>query len=196
MRLLSLDTSSVCVGYAVFDDKRLVTFGKHVQVGKEHGEKFSTFLQWLIALLKLHKPDAVVVELPFGGPRRGYTYGVLMQYIAVVMLAHFDVFGKELPDQNKVQAKKVKLMMEVESGKNHDQNKQIMVDRVNRLFKLNLKFVKKDPHKKLSQDDIADAIAVGHTWLLLRETPNELNRRPVNRRNRVRTRTRKASPRR
>ena len=48
----------------------------------------------------------------------------------------------------------------------YDLRKKAMVDRINELYGLDLRFKADDKTKKVSQDDTADGIAVGRAWLL------------------------------
>jgi hypothetical protein len=145
------------------------------------------------------QPDTIVVEAPFAG--RGRAFGVLVQYMAVVTMAHFEVYGYELPVAQRLQPRIVKAALGVESSKlknknlAHDANKRNMVEHINGLYGLNLTFSPKDKTKRTSGDDVADAIAVVHAWLHKGQTPDE-PRRPAAKPNRRRARTKKAAPRR
>jgi len=163
-RLVALDLSSVCVGYAVFDDRKLVGKGKYRQQGKDHGEKLLNFRGWLLRLLKRTHPQHVVFEAPYAGRRR-FTYGVLMLYVGVVLACHFEVFEQEVPAQNRIQPNVVKRTLKMAKGDDHEDRKRLMVDEINKLYDLKLRFKPNDKTKAVSDDDIADAIAVGRTWL-------------------------------
>lgn len=165
MRTLALDLSSTCVGYAVFENLDLYKYGKFLQKGKDHGEKFSHFAPWLLAIYELFQPDNVLVELPHGG-NRGRAFEVLTQYVAVVLLTHFQFFQKELPDSHRLYPTTIKAQLKVVSAKDHDKNKAIMVERINGMFDLALYYSPYEKSKLKNDDDIADAIALGVAWLL------------------------------
>lgn len=164
-KVLGLDISSKFVGWAVFEDLEPRQHGLYRQQGKDHGEKLHTYLNWLLGIFKEFKPDNVVIELPFAGRRRK-TFGILTLYTAVTMLAHWRYFSRELPEDNKLQAREIKHLMQVTKGEDHDENKQIMTDAINRLFGLNLRFDATDTSKRYSEDDIADSYAVVLSWLI------------------------------
>lgn len=164
-RMLALDVSSVAVGWAVFDGQELGEYGKYRQEGKEHGEHLMHFGAWLLEVLAAYKPDYMVVEMPYAGRRR-YTYGVLMMYFGAVIRAHFEHFGFEMPTEDRVAAHAVKRLLEMPKGSDHENRKRMMVNEINWLYGLNLKFKAKDKTKKVSDDDIADAIAVGRARLI------------------------------
>jgi hypothetical protein len=55
--------------------------------------------------------------------------------------------------------------MKVKKGMDHDDNKKIMVRRINSIYGLHLKFIK-NKSKSHNDDDVADAIALLHSWWL------------------------------
>lgn len=191
-RYIGLDTSSKCIGWALFEGTRLLKYGKIQLKGESHGQRLLQAYSELHDLFKASNSDAVFVEMPY----RSSSYGILMWYIASVLLAHYAAYGRELPKQNMLQSKSVKAVMGVEAGKNHDHNKKIMVAKVNEQFGLSLKFTPKDKDKKVSTDDIADAIAVGWTGIQKDLAANEPRRRPYSKSGYASTSTRKAPSRR
>lgn len=191
-RVIGLDTSSKCIGWALFEGTRLLKFGKFQLEGADHGQKLLQAYSELYDLFKASKADSVYVEMPY----RSSAYGILMWYIGVVLLAHYAVYTREIPKGNKLQSRAIKTAMGVEAGKNHDHNKQIMVSKVNEQFGLSLKFKAGDKAKLLSGDDIADAIAAGWTGVQKEILDHEQRRRLHTKSNRPRTSTRKAKTRR
>lgn len=167
--MVALDVSSVAVGWAGFEGTNLAGYGKYIQIGKEHGQKLWNFRGFLLELLETHQPDHLVVEMPYAGRRR-YTYGVLMLYLSVVLQTHWEFFGYEMPSEDRVAAHQVKRRMQMPKGTDHENRKRLMVNEINQLYGLNLKFKAKDKTKKVSDDDIADAIAVGRARLLQEDT--------------------------
>lgn len=164
-RVLALDTSSVCVGWALFEDGRLLHYGRHHHPAGDHGEKLATFRDWLKMVVQQYRPAQVLYEKPFAGRRRN-AFGVLSMYVAVLLLVHWEAFGIELPDVNAVPAREVKRRNKMRKGKDHEQNKKLGVLLANRLYGLRLKYKNKDKTKKVSQDDTADAILLGRSWFV------------------------------
>lgn len=187
-RILGLDSSSKAVGWALFEGERLIRRGKYIQQGDDHGEKLYHFYRFLCDLYAQHKPSQVVVELPFSAGR-GKAFAVLIRYFGMIEAAHFAHFEQELPKENRLHPKVVKALLEVKPTNNHDRNKAMMVKEINSLYGLNLRF--HPNNKSVSDDDIADAIALVHAWLLKEKMRTDV-RRPPTRQNRNRTRTRKA----
>lgn len=164
-RVLALDTSSTCVGWAIFDDGKLLYHGRYRQKGRAHGEKLRDFRLWLLGMYTQYAPAQIVYEKPFAGRRRN-TFGVLTMYVTIVLLTHYELNSCELPEGNAVAARDVKRRNEMRKGKNHEQNKKLGVLLANKLYGLRLKFKSKDKTKKISQDDEADAILLGRAWLI------------------------------
>lgn len=163
---LGLDISSVCVGYAIFDNLDYKTHGKFIQQGEHHGERLHNFSIWLEELFNRYQPTNVVVELPHGGFRAARTYIVLSMYLAILMAQHYKVFQRELPKQNQLYPKSVKSELALPLSGDHDTNKRIMVDYVNKVFRLSLRCNPADKTKQSTDDDSADAIGLTVAWLL------------------------------
>lgn len=166
--ILCLDISSVCIGWAVFHGEQLRFHGKYATQGTGHGERLMYFSEWLLERLCEYEPSDVIVEEPYPGRFRN-AYAVLMQYISVVLAVHFRWSGMELPGENRVPAARVKQVLEMPKGADHEARKRAMVLEINRLYGLSLKFKADDAKKRTSDDDTADAIALGRCWLLLEE---------------------------
>jgi Holliday junction resolvasome RuvABC endonuclease subunit len=163
-RLLALDVSSVTVGWAVFDDSALLRFGKWHPPGDDgtHAERLSNYLHWLELMLEEWDVDLLVVERPYSARNRK-AFFVLSRYFGVAEIAHWRYFAAELPDEQSIQPKAVKDELgAVRDGLTYEGRKKLMVDIVNDLYDLHLKY---KPRSKQSDDDVADAIAVGHAWL-------------------------------
>lgn len=174
-RVLAFDVSSVCVGWSLFVDGRLHDYGKYLQVGQGHGERLVRYLQWLREVFDTLKPTAVTVEAPYQS-RNPVSYAVLTLYRAALLMAHVWYFGRELPDNAQLPAYLVKRGLGVERAmakdrdKRHAENKKLVIEEINRLYDTRFRYVDGDAKKKKSEDDIADAVAVGHVWLALHES--------------------------
>jgi len=160
--MLALDVSSVCVGWALFHGAKLRSFGKYLQQGKAHGEKLAEFEDWLLQMLDQTDPEILVVEAPYAGRRR-FAFGVLMMYYGIVQMAHLRWKGFELPDEHRVAAHQVKRLLDLPKGATHTDRKIVALERINTMYGLSLVF---SENKKHSDDDTADAIAVGHAYLV------------------------------
>lgn len=162
-RVLALDVSSKCVGWAVFDNGVLTQHGRYVQQGEGHGERMMRFHTWLHETLAGTAPTFLIYEEPYRG-RNGAVYGLLSRYAGVVETVHFEHFASEMPAHAIVRAKDVKRAIGAKKGRSHEQNKKIVLLLINQVFGLSLKYKTNDPTKRISQDDEADAIALNWAW--------------------------------
>lgn len=61
-RILSLDDSTTITGWSVFDDDKLVGFGKFQCDKRNPTERISEMKQWMLSMLAKWKPDLVAIE--------------------------------------------------------------------------------------------------------------------------------------
>lgn len=164
-RVFGLDVSSTTVGWCVFDGATVVAYGKFHPKGRPkcHGEKLASYARWLRGMLETHKPDEMVVEVPYSGRRR-FTYGILMMYLGVGLQQYFEYFGCEMPATSRIMPHAVKRLLRVKKQLTYEQRKKQMVLFVNACHQLDLQYKAKDKGK-VSDDDIADAIALVQAWL-------------------------------
>lgn len=158
---LALDLSSSCIGWAVGADRKVARFGKFVFKSTAGiGEKLCALEEWLLALLLTFMPDRLLIEKVLS--RRGNTTQRHAEVLGIVRKVWYEITATELLDSWLISSVTVKNIMKVKRGANHDQNKRIMVDKVNQLYSLGLRF---DPNSKYkSDDDTADALAVLTTY--------------------------------
>lgn len=162
-RVLALDSSSRACGWAVFDNGELVEYGHYRQQGEGHGERLTNYASWLAQMFQDWQPTRVIYEAPYQGRMRN-TYGILSRYVGVIEAVHFAWSGREFEKEEAVPAHLVKKAIGAQKGKDHEQNKKIVLLLVNKRFGLNLRFKGNDISKKVTQDDDADAIALNWAW--------------------------------
>lgn len=167
-RVLALDVSSRCVGWSEFSGGTLHRYGKFVVPGTpgHHGERLQEFRVWLARLLRDLEPTVLIYEAPYSGRMR-HTFGVLSRYAGVVEALHWEHFGTELLEPQAVPARTVKRAIQAPKGKTHEENKRIVLRLVNERFGLSLRYKDNDPNKRVTEDDVADAIALNWAWHLL-----------------------------
>lgn len=158
-RILALDVSGSCTGWALGLYGKLESYGKYIQKQSgSKGKKLAQFAEWFSSLLEAKKPTIILIEKPYRG-RNSNVLANLSKFIAVVELCAFLTLDLELKDEWFLDPRAIKKALQVQRGKDYDDNKRIMVNRINQLFGLKLKY-SKSKSKKLSDDDVADAIAV------------------------------------
>lgn len=166
-RVLGLDISSQCVGWALFKDGALESYGKFNPRGRNtyHGEKLESFRDWLLGVLTNVDPKDLVIEAAYQGPR-SRAFPTLQLYQAVVLGVYFQHYRCEMPDANRVYPKSIKTTLGIPTIRQYESRKKYMVNWVNRVYKLDLRYKRSDRTARVSDADSADAIAVVHAWLL------------------------------
>lgn len=172
--MLALDSSSRACGWAIFDNGELVTYGHYTQRGDGHGERLANFATWLQQMFEEWKPSRTIYEAPYQGRMRN-TYGILSRYVGVIEAVHYACFGREFEKEEAVPAHLVKKAIGAQKGRDHEQNKKIVLLLVNKRFGLNLRFKGNDINKKVTQDDDADAIALNWAWHRLYRTGDAMD---------------------
>lgn len=166
MIVLSLDVSGAATGWAVGINGKIEAYGKFIgKTTNSKSKQFYDYSVWLEALLLARSPDIVIIERPF----RGRNSNVLVQiskFIAIAEHTIYKTLGIEMRPEWMLDPKIVKKALKVKKGRDHDDNKKIMVKRINSIYGLHLKFVK-NKAKSYNDDDISDAIALLHAWWLL-----------------------------
>jgi Holliday junction resolvasome RuvABC endonuclease subunit len=157
----------VCVGWALFEEGQLISYGKFHPQGRErfHGPRLESFRQWLEQILAETHPTFVVVEAPYRG-RNGKTYGILSMYLGMVLAVHYAHFGRELDRTCAVQPKQIKHILRLPIRRQYRDRKRQAVDWANRVYGLNLRFKDNDARAQINDADTADAIAVATAWIL------------------------------
>jgi Holliday junction resolvasome RuvABC endonuclease subunit len=172
-KLLALDVSSTCTGWAYFESGQLKAHGKRRMEGKSHSEKLSSFLDWVLQMFNQLNPTEITFEAPFQG-RHANAYGVLSMYKAVMLLCHWRFMTRPFPEENQLPAHIIKKVLGVPKAKGgttderHKANKRAVIKVINGLYGTSFRFAEgTEKTAQRSEDDIADAVAVGHTWYTL-----------------------------
>lgn len=174
-RIMALDISGAATGWAFGVDRNLKGYGKFIsnlKAGK--GERLYDFALWIGELLETHQPEIVLIERPFLG-RNSHVLANLSKFIAVAELRAFQHLGLTVEDEWFLDPKKIKNLLNVKKPKGskttqqrYDSNKKLMVQHINKLYGLRLKYTK-NKSKKHNDDDIADAIGIWAAWWKLQE---------------------------
>jgi Holliday junction resolvasome RuvABC endonuclease subunit len=187
MKLLALDLSSSCTGWALFniEEKQLLSFGsipKRSGKGKTKYRKLLNSLRNMVSdvldVIKVHEPDKIVIEeINRGSSRLGQKTldGVhfllldkLEDYIDKVNYIDSDgkvgwrtKLGLKLSPIQKLKNKELKQLNKQLKTKIKNKNiitkKDLAIDYVNKRFNLQL---------SLEQNDIADSIGLGIAFIL------------------------------
>ena len=175
MRVIALDVSGSSTGWAYGDGRELLEWGKFISnLRRSRGQRLHEFFEWLAELFTEYQPEVILVEKPFLG-RNSNVLANLSKFVAMVEAQAYGSVGLALDPTWFVDPRQVKKLLKVKKSvvkkstkAKHDDNKQLMVRRINELYGLGLKYGK-NKSKKYNDDDIADAIAVWHAWWLLQK---------------------------
>lgn len=157
-RDLGLDLGSRCLGWGFGIDKKLIKYGKFVfKSNASTGNKLEALYVCIDTLVTSLQPTRIIIEKP--PTRRGSTTARLHEQLGIIraVWARYRD-GEDIKPSWLLAPKTIKRALEVRSGVNHKDNKKIMVNKVNELYNLKLKFAQNSRYD--SDDDIADAIAV------------------------------------
>lgn len=154
---MGLDLSSSCVGWAFGIKPNPMYWGKLVfRTNAEVGEKLFAFDEFLGEMFKSLHPDRLFVEKVL--TRKGKTTERHLEIMGIVRSVWREYSQEEILPSWIIPARTVKNALQVERGRDHDANKLIMVNKINDLYHLNLKFHNKSKYQ--SDDDTADALAI------------------------------------
>lgn len=164
--LLALDISSRAVGWAVFRNGELSHYDKWVLPHlKGHGCRLCVFREDLLRAFAEYNPTAVYWEAPYQGRAR-HAFAVLSAYVGMLKATYYEWAGTDIDEEHGIPAHLVKRRIGARRGRSHEENKRIVVTLVNEQFGLSLRYKADDARKTISDDDVADAIAVGWAALL------------------------------
>jgi Holliday junction resolvasome RuvABC endonuclease subunit len=164
-KTLGLDMSSNKSGYALFDDKKLITYGLWEPKDKmEWRDRVIYMGEQLDDLLKANKIDQVYCEdvpLMMKNPQtlkilcalQGVLMGVCVANNVKVTFISVSTWRSALGLFDKTQ-----------KGKERDEMKQKSIEMANKIFGLNL--VYKSPSSKYNCDDISDSILIAYSQIL------------------------------
>jgi Holliday junction resolvasome RuvABC endonuclease subunit len=164
-KTLGLDMSSNKSGYALFDDKKLITYGLWEPKDKmEWRDRVIYMGEQLDDFLKANKIDQAYCEdvpLMMKNPQtlkilcalQGVLMGVCVANNVKVTFISVSTWRSALGLFDKTQ-----------KGKERDEMKQKSIEMANKIFGLNL--VYKSPSSKFNQEDEADAILVAYSQIL------------------------------
>lgn len=163
MRILALDISSSATGWAYGYDNKLIAYGKYItKQSGERGKRLYEFSEWIERLVKEKNPELIIIERPFRG-RNSNVLAILSKFVAVAEIAAYKVLKLEIQPDHFLDPRTIKKTLKVKRGNNHDQNKRLMVNKINSIYGLKLKYNPKKS-KTFNDDDEADAIAILHAW--------------------------------
>lgn len=164
IRTISLDASTSCTGWSVWDDDDLIECGKIKFKDKNWRVRIQEQFNLLPELIKKYKPTEIIAEdVPLGGQggkttivKLGVVQGVIL---SVCTLYNIKVTFKSVP----IWRADIGLYDGTEKGKKRENLKPKSINLANELFGLDLKceYTKKGIYSEAkSDDDISDSILI------------------------------------
>lgn len=158
--ILSLDCSTTCIGWAVFNNDKLIEYGRIEPTEKnlDWQDRVHNLLPQLENLILKYKPTKIYQEdVPFGG-----SGGALILTQLSYLKGAFSVMQRKYCDIEYIGVGSWRKNIGINSGKDQRRNaKKIKsIEKANELFNLNLplEFTSTGNYKENGSDDIADSI--------------------------------------
>lgn len=155
-----VDTSTSCTGWAVFENERLIAYGKIKPHGDTWRDRLMDETMELAALFREYVPDVVVAEdVPLKDGKQtivklGAVHGMILSLCAGFKLEPVFV----LPSTWR---HKLGMFDGTRAGMKRDAMKEKAVHMANELFGLDLQWV--SPTSSKNDDDTAEAILIGYS---------------------------------
>lgn len=158
MIVLSLDASTSCTGYAVFDDDKLVAYGAIKPNGDNWRDRIMDETMQLADIMRQYKPAFLVAEDIPKKPgantleKLGAVHGMILSLCAGFKIKPMFLLPSEWRQE-------VGFFDGTRNGMKRDVMKEKAVNAANRIFGLDLKWVSSTSSK--NDDDVAESIMIG-----------------------------------
>ncbi len=174
VKYISLDISGSCTGWCYGEDSTLIDWGKLIsKLTKSRSERLSVFHNEIACLMEDFHPDIVLIEKPYLG-RNSNVLVSLSKFIAAAEIAVYESISLPIKDEWLIDPKLVKKTLGLRktkgsTEKKYQSNKLQMVNKINDLYGLRLKYDCKKS-KNYNDDDTADAIGIFTVWRMLHDS--------------------------
>ena len=163
MRALSLDASTTCVGWALFNDDDLLEYGRLVPTeGKlDWRERCENLAPQLDELIEKAKPEIIYQEAVPRGGSGGVTTGIQLGFVQGILYMVEKVMNN-LPVKY-IEVGTWRKDIGISTGDSHRDMKKIKsIEKANELFGLGLEieYTKSGNFKPTGADDISDAVLI------------------------------------
>ena len=161
--LISFDASTSCTGWAVFENNRLIAYGKIKPHGDTWRDKIMDETMAIAALFREYVPDVVVAEdvpLKDGKPtivKLGAVHGMILSLCAGFKLEPVFVLPSNWRHE-------LGMFDGTRAGMKRDVMKEKAVHMANEQFGLNLQWI--SPTSSKNDDDVAEAILIGWSYVI------------------------------
>lgn len=163
MKILALDASTKSTGWAVFDETKLVAHGCATASSTDLVKRIQKIISELTIILSNHKVDKIILEevRPEQGLQNIKTHKALMYLQAAIVFLVHDHFSKAEIEYVYPSEWRKQCGIKTGSGVRRESLKEKDIEFVKNEYGLTV------------NDDIADAIGIGHAYV--NKLSNELN---------------------
>lgn len=164
MKIMGVDASTSSTGWSLFVDVELKDYGVIKGVGSGWREKLYSQTDTFLEIIRKYKPSLVVMEdvplkksntqaLVILGATQGLYYGMLRPVAQEIRFVN--------PSEWRAA---IGIFDGTKEGMKRDILKKHSVEKANKLFQLDLRYV--SPSSKFNEDDISDAILIAYSQII------------------------------
>lgn len=162
-KIIALDASTSCTGYAVFEDAQLVAYGKIKPNGNDWRDRIMDETLEIAALIREYHPSVIIVEdLPLKPgantlQKLGAVHGMILSLCAGFRIKPMFVLPTNWRHE-------LGMFDGTRAGMKRDAMKEKAVHMANEQFGLNLQWI--SPTSSKNDDDVAEAILIGWSYVI------------------------------
>lgn len=164
MRALSLDASTTCVGWALFDDDDLLEYGRlePTMPKLDWRERCENLAPQLDELIEKTKPEIIYQEAVPRGGSGGVTTGIQLGFVQGILYMVEKVMNNLPVEYIEVGTWRKNININSGSDQHRDAKKIKSIEKANELFGLGLEveYTKSGNYRPTGSDDISDAILI------------------------------------
>lgn len=162
-KIIALDASTSCTGYAVFEDNKLVAYGKIKPNDDDWRDRIMDETLELAALIREHHPRVIIAEDVPKKPgantlqKLGAVHGMILSLCAGFRIKPMFVLPTNWRHE-------LGLFDGTRAGMKRDVMKEKAVHMANEQFGLNLQWI--SPTSSKNDDDVAEAVLIGWSYVV------------------------------
>ena len=157
--IISLDASTTCIGYSVWEKDKLITYGKLKPDKKCDGwrERLLDLIPQVHGLIARYFPTKVYCEDVPLSSNGGIKTGVILGAVQGALIGACGAYKTEMEFVSVATWRKdIGLFDGTKEGKKRDNLKEHSVNKANEMFNLDLQYI--SPSSSKNDDDISDSI--------------------------------------
>ena len=162
-KIIALDASTSCTGYAVFEDEQLVTYGKIKPNGNDWRDRIMDETLELAALIREYHPRVIIAEdLPLKPgantlQKLGAVHGMILSLCAGFRIKPMFILPTNWRHE-------LGMFDGTRAGMKRDVMKEKAVYMANKQFGLDLQWI--SPTSSKNDDDVAEAVLIGWSYVI------------------------------